>query len=68
MERDAAKAEAFDKTFRAIYDKDIPWQDGAENNLLALPAGIQVKVLNHDPAMGRIDMKVKGRKAITSTS
>ncbi len=50
---------AFDKTFRAIYDRDIPWQDGADNNLLSLPAGIQVKVLNFDPAMGRIDMKVK---------
>ena len=49
---------AYDHTFHAIYDKDIPWQEGAKS-VLTLPEGVQVKIFAHDKAMGRIDMKVK---------
>ena len=46
--------------FVAMYDKDIPWQGGDEvKHLLALPPGVMVKILNHDKAMNRIDMKAK---------
>jgi len=45
--------------FVALYDDEVPWENGADNNLLTLPEGIQVKVLNHDPLMKRVDMKVK---------
>ena len=26
-------------SFKAIYDRDIPWEDGADNNILTLPKG-----------------------------
>jgi quercetin dioxygenase-like cupin family protein len=45
--------------FVALHDHEVPWEDGEDNNLLTLPKGVQVKVLNHDPAMGRVDMKVR---------
>ena len=44
-------------TFKAIYDKDIPWESDDVRGILTLPKGVKVKVLNHDPVMGRIDMK-----------
>lgn len=44
-------------TFKALYDKDIPWESDDVRGILTLPKGVKVKVLNHDPVMGRIDMK-----------
>ena len=52
-------ADGMDHAFRAIHDHEIPWQDGLDNNLLTLPRGVQVKVFAQDPAMKRVDMKVK---------
>jgi hypothetical protein len=49
---------AYDHTFRAIHDHEIPWQEGAKS-VLTLPDGVQVKIFAHDKAMKRIDMKVK---------
>ena len=48
---------SFDHTFRAIYDKDIPWESDDVRGILTLPKGVKVKVLNYDPVMNRIDMK-----------
>ena len=50
---------AFDHSFKAIHDEEIPWEDGLDNNLLTLPPGIQVKVFAQDEAMKRVDMKVR---------
>jgi ChrR-like protein with cupin domain len=58
--RKAAKRAApdrFDHTFRAIYDHEIPWENDDVRGILKLPPGVQVKVLNYDPVMKRIDMK-----------
>jgi hypothetical protein len=44
--------------FRAIHDSDISWQEGS-TSVLKLPEGVRVKIFSNDPAMGRIDMKVK---------
>ena len=49
----------FDHSFKAIYDSELDWQAGLANELLTLPKGVQVKVLNKDAEMKRIDMKVK---------
>ena len=49
---------AYDHTFRAIHDDEIPWQEGSKS-VLKLPDGVQVKIFARDDAMGRIDMKVK---------
>jgi len=59
MTSQAASGDGADHTFKAIYDRDIPWGEGVANDLLTLPKGVQVKVFAHDPAMKRIDMKVK---------
>ena len=48
-----------DHRFRAIYDKDIKWDEGSANKLLTLPKGVKVKVFGHDPVMKRVDYKVK---------
>src|SRR5438105_1730295 len=55
----AAKRAAggYDRTFKAIYDRDIPWQSDDVLGILKLPRGVKVKVLNYDPVMKRIDMK-----------
>lgn len=50
-------ADRYDHTFRAIYDRDIPWENDDVRGILKLPRGVQVKVLNYDPVMNRIDMK-----------
>lgn len=50
-------SKGYDRTFRAIYDRDIPWESDDVRGLLKLPRGVKVKILNHDPVMGRIDMK-----------
>lgn len=50
-------ADGYDHTFRAIYDSDIPWENDDVRGILKLPPGVQVKVLNYDPVMNRIDMK-----------
>jgi hypothetical protein len=42
-----------------IYDKDIKWDEGAANDVLNLPEGLQMKIFAHDPIMKRIDCKVK---------
>ncbi len=49
--------DGFDHRFKAIQDKDIEWESDDVRGLLKLPPGVKVKVFNHDPAMGRIDMK-----------
>ena len=49
---------AYDHSFHAIHDHEIPWQEGAKS-VLKLPDGVQVKIFAHDKAMGRVDMKVK---------
>ena len=59
MTSQAASGDGADHTFKAIYDRDVPWEEGVANELLTLPKGVQVKVFAHDPAMKRIDMKVK---------
>lgn len=50
-------ADGYDHTFRAIYDRDIPWESDDVRGLLKLPKGVKVKVLNYDPKMKRLDMK-----------
>ena len=45
---------AFDHSFKAIHDEEVPWEDGLDNNLLTLPPGIQVKVFAQDEAMKRV--------------
>ena len=59
MTADNADARDFDASFKAIYDRDIEWEESAAITLLTLPKGVMVKVFAHDPAMNRIDMKVK---------
>ena len=49
----------YDHSFKAIYDHEIPWEEGVANELMTLPAGVKAKVLSHDKAMKRIDMKVQ---------
>src|SRR5476651_2256986 len=49
---------AYDHTFHAIHDDEIPWQEGSKS-VLKLPDGVQVKIFAHDKAMARVDMKVK---------
>jgi len=49
--------DGFDHTFRAIHDHEVEWEDDDVRGLLTLPKGVKVKILNHDPVMGRIDMK-----------
>lgn len=48
----------YDKTFKAMHDNEVEWQDGAKS-VLKLPEGVQVKIFNRDEAMGRTDMKVR---------
>ena len=50
-------ADGYDHTFKAIYDRDIPWESDDVRGLLKLPPGVKVKVLNYDPVMKRLDMK-----------
>jgi quercetin dioxygenase-like cupin family protein len=59
MTAEKAKPRDFDHTFKATYDRDVEWEEGAANELLTLPKGVMVKIFAHDPAMKRIDMKVK---------
>ncbi len=54
-----ADPDAFSHAFQAIHDAEKEWTQGAANELLTLPQGVQVKVFAWDRAMGRIDMKVK---------
>ncbi|MCZ6604994.1 MAG: cupin domain-containing protein [Alphaproteobacteria bacterium] len=59
MAKKKANTDGYKRAFVALHDHEVAWEDGAENNLLTLPPGIKVKILNHDPVMGRVDMKVK---------
>ena len=59
MTTENASSDAFDHSFKALYDHEVDWQAGLANELLTLPDGVQVKVLNQDLAMKRVDMKVK---------
>ncbi len=52
-------AQDFDHTFKAIHDHEIPWAEDVASDLMSLPEGVEAKVFSHDPAMKRIDMKVK---------
>lgn len=46
--------------FVALYDHEVEWKEGDDaNELLTLPPGVKVKILNYDPVMKRVDMKVK---------
>ena len=47
--------------FKAVYDKDIPWENSedVDNDILTLPRGVKVKIFAKDEAMKRVDMKVK---------
>ena len=42
MTSQAASGDGADHTFKAIYDRDIPWGEGVANDLLTLPKGVQV--------------------------
>jgi len=53
----AAAADRFDHRFKAIHDHEVPWESDDVRGILKLPPGVQVKVLNFDPVMKRIDMK-----------
>ena len=59
MTADKAENRDFDHGFKAIYDRDVEWEEGAANTRLTMPKGVMVKILSHDPVMNRIDMKVK---------
>ena len=59
MDATSGEETGFDHGFKAIHDGEIPWEDGLDNNILTLPAGVQVKVFSQDTAMKRVDMKVK---------
>ena len=48
-----------DHRFRALYDKQVKWQEAAAIKLLTLPRGVKVKIFSHDPVTKRIDMKVQ---------
>ncbi len=45
--------------FKAMYDSEVKWEEGAALKMLTLPKGVKVKIFNHDPLMKRFDMKVK---------
>lgn len=49
----------FAHEFVALHDHEVEWENGEDNDLLTLPKGVKVKVLNNDAEMGRVDMKVK---------
>lgn len=53
------QARRYDHSFKAIHDHEVEWQDAEDNDILTLPKGLKIKILNHDPAMSRIDMKVR---------
>ncbi len=52
-------SDSFSHEFRAIHDQEVEWESDDVRGLLKLPPGVEVKVFNHDPRMGRIDMKQK---------
>ena len=66
--RGKAAKQDFDHRFRAIYAKDVEWQEDVSNELLTLPKGVKVKIFAHDPVMKRIDMKVKFPKGYVEPS
>ncbi len=57
--KNSKPADGFDHTFKAIYDHEIEWESDDIRGLLKLPPGVNVKVMNYDPVMKRIDMKVR---------
>src|SRR5262249_17176510 len=56
-QKPATSADGYDHTFKAIHDHEIPWENDDVRGMLTLPPGVQVKVLNYDPKMKRLDMK-----------
>jgi len=52
-----ADTDKYDHTFKAIHDDEVEWESDDVRGLLTLPEGVQVKVLNYDPVMKRLDMK-----------
>jgi len=57
--RKSKAKDEFDHTFRAIYDRDVKWESDDVRGLLKLPPGVKVKVLNYDPVMKRVDIKLR---------
>ena len=57
MSEQKADTDKFDHTFKAIHDDEVEWESDDVRGLLTLPEGVQVKVLNYDPVMKRLDMK-----------
>ena len=45
--------------FKAIYDKDVAWDEDTANELLTLPKGLKVKIFAYDPVMKRVDFKLR---------
>ena len=39
MTADKAENRDFDHGFKAIYDRDVEWEEGAADSLLTLPKG-----------------------------
>lgn len=52
-----AQDDKYDHTFKAIHDHEVEWESDDSRGILTLPEGVQVKVLNYDPEMKRLDMK-----------
>lgn len=50
----ARAADGFDHAFKAIHDREVPWESDDVRGLLKLPPGVKVKVLNYDPVMKRL--------------
>lgn len=53
------QAASYKHDFVALHDHEAAWEKGTDNDILTLPEGVEVKILNHDPAMRRTDMKVR---------
>jgi len=61
-----ADTDKYDHTFKAIHDDEVEWESDDVRGLLTLPEGVQVKVLNYDPVMKRLDMKQRFPRAMSS--
>jgi hypothetical protein len=60
MSGDAKTVDDVVHEFVALHDHEVEWSEGEEaNEILTLPEGVKVKILNYDRDMKRVDMKVK---------
>ena len=57
MTDESRAPDGFDHSFKAIHYHEVAWESDDVRGLLELPPGVQVKVLNYDPVMKRLDMK-----------